>query len=52
MTVADYILKFLISKNIKNVFLIKGGTISFVADAFSKNKKIPQISLRLINYII
>ena len=40
MTVADYILKFLISKNVNNVFLITGGAISFVVDAFSKNKKI------------
>jgi acetolactate synthase-1/2/3 large subunit len=40
MTVADYILKFLISKNVNNVFLITGGAISFVVDAFSRNKKI------------
>ena len=40
MTVADYILKFLISKNVRNVFLITGGAISFVVDAFSRNKKI------------
>jgi acetolactate synthase-1/2/3 large subunit len=40
MTVADYILKFLISKNIKNVFLMTGGAISFTVDAFSKNKNI------------
>ena len=40
MTVADYILKFLVSKNVKNVFLITGGAISFVVDAFSRNKKI------------
>jgi NDP-sugar pyrophosphorylase family protein len=40
MTVADYILKFLISKNVSNVFLIIGGAISFVVDAFSRNKKI------------
>jgi len=39
-TVADYILKFLISKNVKNVFLITGGAISFIVDAFSRNKKI------------
>jgi acetolactate synthase-1/2/3 large subunit len=40
MTVADYILKFLISKNVNNVFLMTGGAISFVIDAFSRNKKI------------
>jgi acetolactate synthase-1/2/3 large subunit len=40
MTVAEYILKFLISKNINNVFLLTGGAISFTVDAFSKNKNI------------
>jgi len=40
MTVAEYILKFLISKKVKDVFLMTGGAISFVVDAFSKNKKI------------
>ena len=40
MTVAEYILKFLISKDVNNVFLITGGAISFVVDAFSRNKKI------------
>ena len=40
MTVAEYILKFLISKNVKDVFLMTGGAISFVVDAFSKNKNI------------
>ena len=40
MTVAEYILKFLISKNVKDVFLMTGGAISFAIDAFSKNKKI------------
>jgi acetolactate synthase-1/2/3 large subunit len=43
MTVAEYILKFLISKNVKNVFLMNGGAISFVVDAFSKNKNIKYI---------
>ena len=40
MIVSDFILKFLVSKNIKNVFLITGGAISFIVDAFSRNKKI------------
>jgi acetolactate synthase-1/2/3 large subunit len=43
MTVAEYILKFLISKNVKKVFLITGGAISFIVDAFSRNKKIKYI---------
>jgi len=40
MTVSEYILKFLISKNVKDVFLMTGGAISFAVDAFSKNKNI------------
>ena len=43
MTVSKYILEFLISKNVKHVFLITGGAISFVVDAFSRNKKIKYI---------
>lgn len=38
--VSDYILDFLLKKGIKHVFLITGGAISFVVDAFSRNKKI------------
>jgi acetolactate synthase I/II/III large subunit len=40
MNLSDYVLKFLISKKIKNVFLITGGAISFMADSFSRTKKI------------
>ena len=40
MTVAEYILKFLISKKVSDVFLITGGAISFIVDEFSRNKKI------------
>ena len=40
MNVADYILDFLVKKKVKHVFLITGGAISFVVDAFSRNKKI------------
>ncbi len=40
MILSDYVLKFLISKKIKNVFLITGGAISFLVDAFSRTKKI------------
>jgi len=40
MNVADYILDFLVKKKVKKVFLITGGAISFVIDAFSRNKKI------------
>jgi len=40
MTVADYILKFLISKKVNNVFLMNGGAISFIVDAFSRNRNI------------
>jgi|TARA_Y100000294_G_C8566837_1_gene341216 acetolactate synthase-1/2/3 large subunit len=40
MNLSDYVLKFLISKKIKNVFLITGGAICFLIDAFSRTKKI------------
>ena len=40
MNVSDYVLKFLVSKKIKDVFLITGGAISFMIDAFSRNKNI------------
>ena len=40
MTTADYNIKFLISKNVKNVFLMTGGSVSFIVDAFSRNKNI------------
>ena len=40
MTVADYILKFLISKNVNNVFLMTGGAISFIVDSFSRKRTI------------
>ena len=45
MNLSDYILKFLIKKKIKKVFLITGGAISFLVDAFSKNRKIDYISV-------
>jgi thiamine pyrophosphate-dependent acetolactate synthase large subunit-like protein len=40
MTVAEYILKFLVSKKVSDVFLITGGAISFVVDEFSRNKNL------------
>ena len=40
MNVSDFVLNFLVSKKIKDVFLITGGAISFMVDAFSRNKKI------------
>ena len=39
MNLADYILDFLVKKKVRHVFLITGGAISFVVDAFSRNKK-------------
>ncbi len=45
MLVSDYILKFLSSKGVNKVFLITGGAIAFVVDAFSRNKKIKYISV-------
>ena len=44
MNLSDYTLKFLEKKKIKKVFLITGGAISFMVDAFSRNKKIKYIS--------
>ena len=40
MDLSDYTLKFLLEKKVKNVFLITGGAISFMVDAFSRNKKL------------
>ena len=40
MKVSDFILQYLVSKKINNVFLMIGGAISFTIDAFSRNKKI------------
>ena len=40
MNLSDFVLDFLITKKIKNVFLITGGAISFMVDSFSRRKKI------------
>ena len=45
MYLSDYVLNFLVKKNIKQVFLITGGAISFMIDAFSRNKRIKYISV-------
>ena len=45
MDLSDYTLKFLLKKKVKNVFLITGGAISFLVDAFSRNKKIKYTSV-------
>ena len=42
---SDYILNFLIKKNVKHVPLLIGGAISFIVDAFSRNNKIKYISV-------
>ena len=42
---SDYILNFLINKNVKHVPLLIGGAISFMVDAFSRNKKIKYIAV-------
>ena len=46
MLVSDYILKFLERKKLK-VFLITGGAIAFIIDAFSRNKNINYISAHM-----
>lgn len=43
MQVADYILDFLVSQGVKHVFLITGGAIAFVVDAFSRRKDITYV---------
>jgi acetolactate synthase I/II/III large subunit len=43
MFVSDYILSFLVKKKVKKVFLITGGAITFIVDAFSRNKKIKYV---------
>ncbi len=45
MNLSDYVLKFLLKKKVEKVFLITGGAISFMIDAFSRNKKINYISV-------
>ena len=45
MNLSDYVLSFLFKKKVKKVFLITGGAISFMVDAFSRNKKIKYISV-------
>lgn len=43
MQVADYILDFLASRGVKKVFLITGGAIAFVVDAFSRRDDISYV---------
>ncbi len=45
MNLSDYVLNFLVKKKVKQVFLITGGAISFMVDAFSRNKKIKYTSV-------
>tara|TARA_Y100000741_G_scaffold327775_1_gene280575 strand:- start:640 stop:2460 length:1821 start_codon:yes stop_codon:yes gene_type:complete len=43
--VSDYILDFLVSKGVKHVFLLTGGAIAFLIDAFSRRKDIKYIAV-------
>lgn len=43
ITVADYILNYLVSLGIKHVFIITGGAIAFVIDAFHDRKDIEYV---------
>ena len=45
MNLSDYTLEFLVKKKVKKVFLMTGGAISFMIDAFTRNKKIQYISV-------
>src|SRR3989344_5505084 len=44
--VSDYILDFLVSQGVKHVFLITGGAIAFVVDAFHGRKDIKYICVQ------
>ena len=45
MNLSDYTLKFLEQKKVTKVFLLTGGAISFMVDAFSRNNKVKYISV-------
>tara|TARA_B100000795_G_scaffold267981_1_gene253976 strand:- start:16 stop:1803 length:1788 start_codon:yes stop_codon:yes gene_type:complete len=45
MNLSDYTLKFLEKKKVNKVFLITGGAISFMVDAFSRNRKVQYLSV-------
>tara|TARA_B110000037_G_C17114210_1_gene503081 strand:+ start:1358 stop:3112 length:1755 start_codon:yes stop_codon:yes gene_type:complete len=45
MNLSDYVLHFLEKKKVKKVFLITGGAICFLVDAFSRNKRINYVSV-------
>ena len=42
---SDYILDFLVQKNVRHVPLLIGGAISFMVDAFSRNRKIKYLAV-------
>lgn len=46
MTVADHIINYLVSEQIKHVFLITGGAIAFTVDAFHGRKDIDYICMQ------
>jgi acetolactate synthase-1/2/3 large subunit len=43
--VSDYILEYLLKKKIKHVFILQGGAIAFMIDAFSRRKDIKYIDV-------
>ena len=45
MNLSDYVLKFLQKKKIKHVFTLTGGAISFLIDAFARNKNINYVAV-------
>jgi acetolactate synthase-1/2/3 large subunit len=45
VNLSDYTLKFLEQKKVTKVFLLTGGAISFMVDAFSRNNKVKYISV-------
>ena len=45
MNLSDYLLKFLQEKKIKHVFTLTGGAVSFLIDAFTRNKNINYVAV-------
>ncbi len=43
--VSDFILEYLLRKKIKHVFILQGGAIAFMIDAFSRRKDIKYIAV-------
>ena len=45
MRLADYVIEYLVSKGLKDIFLVTGRGILFLTDAVAKNDKVKHYSL-------